>query len=298
MSEYIFHYLPVNNLMMRWGLYVTGGGRGVIPPGKIYPPNMHPSLYQYQWIQGRTLPEFQIILITDGKGIFESRTTGEIPVEPNSLIFLFPGVWHRYRPHQAIGWTERWISFNGELSHRLLNLSVIKPENAVRRIRHPQQFIQNFDQFLDNIHVNPLQNSILLSLRSMSLLATAIEQAEGELSLGNESGLKLDDIDDPLVSQALDIIWTSSHRILSVNKLIRQLPVTRRTLDRRFRSVLGRTILEEINNCRLARAKRLLQETSLSIKSIAYLAGFPSTDRMRIVFLKQEKITPMKFRRS
>ena len=74
--ESFYHYLPVDDLAMRWGSYLTGAGRYAFSPGKPYPPPGHPSLYDFEWKRGRTLPEFQILLITGGWGVFESRQTG------------------------------------------------------------------------------------------------------------------------------------------------------------------------------------------------------------------------------
>mgnify|MGYP001078116689 FL=1 len=62
-----YHYLPVNDNAMQWGIYITGAGRGRIPAGQTYPPTGHPSLYQFDWKRGRTLPEFQVILVTEGQ---------------------------------------------------------------------------------------------------------------------------------------------------------------------------------------------------------------------------------------
>ena len=84
-------------------MYVTGAGRVVIQPGEHYPPSGHPTLYQFDWLRGRTLPEFQLVLITDGAGEFESEATGHVEFEGATLIFVFPGVWHRYRPASKVG---------------------------------------------------------------------------------------------------------------------------------------------------------------------------------------------------
>ncbi len=43
-----YHYLPVNDAVMRWGLYVTGAGHEVIPVGRDYPSEGHPGLYDFQ----------------------------------------------------------------------------------------------------------------------------------------------------------------------------------------------------------------------------------------------------------
>jgi AraC-like DNA-binding protein len=294
-----FHYLPVNDLTMQCGNYVTSGGHVVIPSSKTYPPPGHPALYQFEWSRGRTLPEFALILISNGRGTFESLPSGKIAVESNTVFLLFPGIWHRYRPDPEVGWTERWICFNGEFSHRLRSLRIISPEKAVWKIKSPKQLIQKFDRLLEKIKAHPSQNSVFLSLYAMALLAEAIEQEEGiALSPGPESGMGEQSSDDLLVDQAVEMIWSYSHQNLSVDQLARRLRTARRTLDRRFREVLGRTVLEEINHCRLVRAKRLLIETILPIKTVAYLAGFSDAERMRLAFLKQEKITPTDYRRS
>jgi transcriptional regulator GlxA family with amidase domain len=133
----------------------------------------------------------------------------------------------------------------------------------------------------------------------MSLLAEASELVQGRfLSLDHQGKDQFGVVDDPLVAGALELIWTYSHQILSVTQLARRLSVTRRMLDRRFRTALDRSVLEEINRCRLSRAKRLLEKTLFPLKTVARLAGFTSAERMRVVFREREKTTPAAFRRT
>lgn len=104
---------------------------------------------------------------------------------------------------------------------------------------------------------------------------------------------------DDIVEQAQQIIWDERNiGALNVHEVARQLPVTRRTLDRRFAENLGRTVLDEINRCRLYRAMRLLAETDLLIKTVSYMAGFPSRERMRLAFLSDHGMTPSEYRES
>jgi hypothetical protein len=136
MSTYdgFYHYPPVDDRAMQWGAYVTGAGRGTIRPSQPYSPHGHPLLYEFNWKRGRTLPEFQAVLITEGRGEFESRETGRRPINPGSLLILFPGVWHRYRPDPRTGWRERWIGFHGEMTHRLLSLGILRPESPLHEV--------------------------------------------------------------------------------------------------------------------------------------------------------------------
>ena len=290
------HYLPVDDQAIQWGIYVTGAGRDSIRAGQTYPPPGHPGPYDFCWQLGRTLPEFQVLLITEGSGVFESQETGRMPVEDGSLMFLFPGVWHRYQPELETGWTERWLSFNGELAHRFMEYGPIGAQSAVRRASDAEGVRRAFDRLLGNIHENPAQNSLLLSLHAMSLLATVIEAAMEEKPAQASSSGESDDAADPIVAQAIGFIWTRSHYPITVPKIAQALGVNRRTLERRFTAERGHSILDEINDCRLSRAKRLLEETDLPIKVVTHLAGFSSEQRMRATFLGREGILPSEHR--
>lgn len=290
------HYLPVDDQAIEWGIYVTGAGRDVIAPGQPYPPPGHPGPYDFRWQIGRTLPEFQVLLISNGAGLFESQETGKVPVEDGSLIFLFPGVWHRYQPDTSTGWTERWLSFNGELAHRFMDHGPIDARSAVRRASDSELVRKAFDRLLGNIHDNPAQNTLLLSLHAMSLLATVIEAAMLEVPMKPDLARETIEATDPLVAQAVGFIWTRSHYPITVPKIAQALDVNRRTLERRFAAERGHSILDEINDCRLSRAKRLLEETDLPIKVVTHLAGFSSEQRMRATFLGREGILPSEHR--
>ncbi len=112
----------------------------------------------------------------------------------------------------------------------------------------------------------------------------------------HESRLRLEEQDE-VVARALEIIWNEAQsEPLNVNEVAQQLPVTRRTLDRRFAASLGRSVLEEINLCRISRAKQLLAETDMLVKTISFVAGFPSRERMRLLFLKEEGVSPTEYR--
>ncbi len=151
---------------------------------------------------------------------------------------------------------------------------------------------------MGRIHEAPNQNSILLSLHGLALLGTALEAVSetDELQSGSHT-VRGRNVQDPLVAEVLDLIWTHSHRMLGVGQIADRLAVSRRAMERHFRNELGHTVLDEINACRLSRAKRLLRETDLGVKTVASLAGFASEERMRIAFLEAEKLAPSEYRK-
>jgi len=298
-QDAFFHYLPVDEETTSCGLYVTGAGRVVIAPGEKYPPCGHPTLYHFEWLRGRTLPEYQLVFITYGAGEFESQATGHVDLEGPTLILLFPGVWHRYRPLTDVGWTERWFSFNGELVHRLFAVGSFGPRLAVAKPHDPERLAADFDDVLDMIHSHAVHDPAALTFHLLRILSDAVAQRlDDSLKFGavrKRNGAAA--VNDPVVHKALEIIWSHGQYPMSVGDIARQLPVTRRTLDRRFVEATGHSVLEEINACRLSRAKRLLAETDQPVKTVAHLAGFSSTERMRVLFVEREGMSPSEYRK-
>ncbi|HWB52816.1 MAG TPA: substrate-binding domain-containing protein [Tepidisphaeraceae bacterium] len=103
-------------------------------------------------------------------------------------------------------------------------------------------------------------------------------------------------VDDPDVALALRHIRQHAVEGLSVKQLLDTVPVNRRTLERRFVSVLGHTPLEEIRRVRLDRAKTLLQ-TDLPIYEVARRSGFATPEYLATSFVQAKGITPTAYRR-
>ncbi len=104
-------------------------------------------------------------------------------------------------------------------------------------------------------------------------------------------------VEDRDVARALRVIWELSGRPLKVPAVMAQVPLSRRTLERRFRRALGRGIRDEIERAHVERAKRLLAGTDEPLKTIAFRAGFRNPQQLSKAFRRREGITPLAFRR-
>lgn len=103
-------------------------------------------------------------------------------------------------------------------------------------------------------------------------------------------------VDDPVVSAALRSIGSRSAKPLSVEDVLKDVPSSRRTLERRFRSALGRTLHDEIRRSHLERSKRLLVESREPLKRVALRAGFRDAAHFSRVFHASEGLTPQDYR--
>ena len=102
---------------------------------------------------------------------------------------------------------------------------------------------------------------------------------------------------DPLVAKALYFIREHSHEPISVSDVLREVPLSRRTLERRFGQLLGRSPRVEICRVHLERAKELLVQTDLQMAEVARRSGFLHPNQMANVFKRDANISPSGFRR-
>jgi LacI family transcriptional regulator len=101
---------------------------------------------------------------------------------------------------------------------------------------------------------------------------------------------------DPTVSRALRFMAENSHERIEVKDVVAAVATNRRSLERRFRESIGRSIAEEITRLRLERAKRRIVETDAPMKYVATEAGFRNADHFYKVFSRVEGITPSQYR--
>lgn len=90
--------------------------------------------------------------------------------------------------------------------------------------------------------------------------------------------------DDPLLGVAFDFIRGQAGRCIDVGDLTEHVGVSRRTLEKHFREITGRSPAEVLRRVRLERAQRLLYDTDENLGAIARKSGFPSLETMNRAF--------------
>ena len=75
------------------------------------------------------------------------------------------------------------------------------------------------------------------------------------------------------------------------------MPTYRQKLDRRFRTVLGRTVMDEVRRAHVDLAKSLLVTTQLAMPEIATGSGFSNATLLGIAFRRETGLKPSDYRR-
>jgi LacI family transcriptional regulator len=104
-------------------------------------------------------------------------------------------------------------------------------------------------------------------------------------------------IRDPVVIAALRHIHSHAVEGVNVAGVVRAVGVGRRELQRKFRALLGRSVLQELRRIRIQQAQKLLVSTNLPMPAIAKQSGFSSANRLTIVFQRVCGMPPTAYRR-
>ncbi len=103
-------------------------------------------------------------------------------------------------------------------------------------------------------------------------------------------------IDDPMIADAVRFIREHACEGIGVSDVLREIPLSRSVLQRRFRRIFDQTANDMIVELRLRRAQQLLIGTDLPIARIAEIAGFRYQRYLGAVFRKKLGMTPYRFR--
>ena len=104
-------------------------------------------------------------------------------------------------------------------------------------------------------------------------------------------------VEDVQVAKAIRFIWDHSTQWRSINHIAEHVGLATRTLQWRFKKVMGYSLQDEMIRSRIDRIKDELIQTDKPIRQIADEMDFSSVQYLIRLFSKQTGISPLKYRR-
>lgn len=245
--------------------------------------------HHFGWSKGRVLQRYQIILISEGTGTFECDGLRESqPVEPGTVLLLFPGVWHRYRPHAETGWVEHWIECHGKVFDEARGAGLITPALSVLKTGPASDLADCFERCHILARHNALANQDLLSTLGVHILSLL-----GHLGgSGREAGNYVDEF----VERAHSLIAQRCQKPLDMRALAAELGVGYSHLRHKFTARVGISPRQHYVNTRLHKAQDLMANTAKTIKEIAEILGFESAYHLSHQFKSRLGVSPRAWR--
>lgn len=97
--------------------------------------------------------------------------------------------------------------------------------------------------------------------------------------------------------EAVRFIREHAHLPLSVDDVLREITLSRRPLERRFRKCFGHGVADEIRRSHIERSQQLLMKNELSIEAVAQRSGFSGARHLAAVFRREVGMTPSDFQK-
>lgn len=281
-------YFPVSARDQKWGWHVTTVGEMRSLPGEAYPAAGHPKGYNFDWSKGRVLDCHALVYISRGRGSFESRQSARQPVEAGQVIFLFPGVWHRYRPDAKTGWQEHWVGFDGDVVRRWVKNKFFSPGKPVFRPGQEEKWLTLFTELIAMIKLNrPALQQVMAGFTAQLL---------GQLYSGQQAGLTGNDQALRIVQKAMTKMQNELESGLNAQSIARELNVSYSSFRHTFQQHAGSGPHQYLLGLRLVRARFLLTQTDRSVKEIARQTGFGDEHYFCRFFKMKTGLTPGQWR--
>lgn len=271
-----------------WGISILNAGHNVHKGSCSYPDQHHPNEYRFDWENGRVLKEFQLVYISKGRGIFETKTTPPTVIEGGTAFLLFPDVWHRYRPEGEIGWEEFWVGFEGHYPEYLMRQDCFDADRPIIKIGFDAELMNVFLRLIDTLKFEGIaykQISSCLVIQLLALIYASVLMTESQPSAKEKAvnhfrfmiHQKWDqtlNMEDLAASQGMGYVW----------------------LRKAFKEITGISPGQYHLNFKLEKACRMLRETSLSISQVAFRTGFDSEFYFSRLFKKKLQMSPKSYR--
>ncbi|SEA45341.1 AraC family transcriptional regulator [Pedobacter hartonius] len=270
------------------GVKVLNVGHCIHDPGSVYPDPKHPEDYFFKWEEGRVLSEYQLVYIASGTGVFETESLGLIDIQPGTLFFLYPGIWHRFRPNKQTGWTEYWVGFEGNYASHLMKQDCFSPERPLIQMGFNAEFIDIFIRLIDAMRQGGLACNQLAACFSIQMLGLVYASA---LLKAQSHSRKMQ-----LINNIRYSIHENLYSNISAEDLAAKHNVSYAWFRKAFKEITGQSPGQYQLNLKIQKAAKMLKETGLSVAEIAFQNGFESEYYFSRVFKSKMSLSPSKFR--
>jgi AraC-like DNA-binding protein len=280
----------MNEQDQKWGISVTTVGTSIMPKNYISYPVLtgHPSKYCFNTQKGRVFDEYQLIYITEGKGLFYLSKDNYVEVTSGDVFILRPSVWHNYFPDKEHGWVEYWIGFKGFVIDYRFDNGFFSKEKPLYKVGVRPEFIS---YFMEAIEIAQKEET-----NYQQYLAGIVNHLLG-LTLYHDSKRNFLPRQVQNIDKARNIIKENVYEAITPEQIASMLNMSYTWFRKIFKKYAGMSPGKYIRNVKMEAAKDLLIYTDDSVKEIAFKLKFEDVSHFINIFKTTMGSTPVHYRK-
>jgi AraC-like DNA-binding protein len=286
-KDLFLHYLPYSEEDEKLGMLCTTAGFASVLPGAVYPPQEkdHPAIYRPVAV-GRILPEFQIVYVSAGEGVF---TSGDVSysVNPGSVLLVLPGIKHSYHPLLETGWHEYWVGFKGAYFSGLIKEGRFSPDQVFFQIGLHDSIVSLFNLIFDEIKVQRPLYQIKACAAILSLIAEVLTRDRRKEQLNSYQ---------KTVEKAKYLMESNVFSEIDLSSIAVQLGISTSRLNEIFKTYTSMTPYQYYIQIKIYKAENLLEQQDLSVKEVAHKIGFEDQYYFSRLFKNKTGVSPSEWK--
>ncbi|MDR0375459.1 MAG: AraC family ligand binding domain-containing protein [Treponema sp.] len=286
-GETFLRYLPTSEEDERLGMVCTTAGEYKIAPYTAYPPRKvdHPAIFR-SVAEGRILPEFQMVYVTEGQGTFrcEEKT---FAVRPGNVMLLLPEIKHQYRPDFETGWHEYWVGFNGGYFKQLLAQGIIPREKFFFDTGLHDGIAALFGQIFDEIRNQRPLYQFKACAGILSLLSEI---------LAHDRRRDQPNYYQKIVERAKSFMKKNIFGAINIALISDNVGMSASRLNDIFKAYTGMAVYQYYIHLKINEALIILEEEDASIQNVALRLGFEDPCYFSRLFKNKVGVAPSKWR--
>lgn len=230
-----------------------------------------------------------MIYITHGSGSFWSEATGNQSIKAGSILFLFPGVRHFYRPDPQIGWHEHRVGFSGNHADRLMT-EFFTSKRPVLSIGMNSDLINLFSDICSLTKHEGFGFRRIIAAKTIEILARAQKLAQGSATSSRHN--------ERLVQKICCAITDFPENKFNFSEYAKENGLSYTSFRRIFKQQTGQSPNQYLLEHRICKAQTLLTNTALSVQSISEETGFDSSFYFSRFFKQRTGYSPLNYRKA
>lgn len=234
-------------------------------------------------------PQYILIYCVQGEGWYYLHNQKYV-VKPNQVFILPADQAHRYGTDVTNPWTIYWLHFTGSRAHHFLQYLQQDVDPSPVTVSPQAERFQLFDDIMAHIEMSFNMDNLVYANSSLARFLATFNNA-----VYNPSRVTKTE-DDP-ISRSIAFMRDNLNRTLSLDELAQMAGMSASHYSAVFRTKVQSAPINFFTFLKIQEACRLLENTQLRIKEVAYQIGYSDPYHFSRVFTHMMNVSPRDFRK-